>query len=322
MYTTPSDYHSITGKRKAGDDFDFKQSARFHPYTITFKKPQQNEHLISEWKNKNDYILNITGRFGHEKCLLIFANDETSSEELFNQLNWPTKINDIEFDIKIPRVSPSIYSLVIEQFFNNWNIENIFQDLKTLYPTLIKLTRMYSFNNKPLNLVRADFCSLQQVRNLLEYGRITISHMKNFVKQYHPPAKINKYHPYNNSCQNEIKCVNCGQDHYAGHSACPEVLQIRRQINQNQKEKRAQLLINLEQDQHNHYFNNNQSFPPLMSASTHHQQQFEERLISQVIEVEKKVDNIKNVANELETIIFETILPAIKAIQECSFINT
>ncbi|CAF4585025.1 unnamed protein product, partial [Rotaria sp. Silwood2] len=54
MYTTPSDYHSITGKRKAGDDFDFKQSARFHPYTITFKKPQQNEHLISEWKNKND----------------------------------------------------------------------------------------------------------------------------------------------------------------------------------------------------------------------------------------------------------------------------
>ncbi|CAF4896940.1 unnamed protein product, partial [Rotaria sp. Silwood2] len=54
-----------------------------------------------------------------------------------------------------------------------------------------------------------------------------------------------------------------------------------------------------------------------MSASTHHQQQFEERLISQVIEVEKKVDNIKNVANE-----FETILPAIKAIQECSFINT
>ncbi|CAF4843734.1 unnamed protein product, partial [Rotaria sp. Silwood2] len=69
--------------------------------------------------------------------------------------------------------------------------------------------------------------------------------------------------------------------------------------------------------QHNHYFNNNQSFPPLMPASTHHQQQFEERLISQVIEIEKKVDNIKNVPNELET-----ILPAIKAIQECSFINT
>ncbi|CAF4696588.1 unnamed protein product, partial [Rotaria sp. Silwood2] len=83
-------------------------------------------------------------RFGHEKCLLIFTNDETSFEELFNQLNWPTEINDIEFDITIPRVSPSIYSLVIQQFFNNWNIEDIFQGLKTLYPTLIKLTRMYS----------------------------------------------------------------------------------------------------------------------------------------------------------------------------------
>ncbi|CAF4777630.1 unnamed protein product [Rotaria sp. Silwood2] len=132
MYTTPSDYHSITGKRKAGDDFDFKQSARFHPYTITFTKPQQNEHLISEWKNKNDYILNITGRFGHEKCLLIFANDETSSEELFNQLNWPTKINDIEFDIKIPRVSPSVYSLVIQQVFQQLEYCKHFSRFKNL----------------------------------------------------------------------------------------------------------------------------------------------------------------------------------------------
>ncbi|CAF2830813.1 unnamed protein product [Rotaria sp. Silwood2] len=256
MQSTPPSNHTITETTKASDYKVLKQSSKFPPYSITFKRSSQDEQvtdrkllelLLVEWKDKNNYVPDITGRFGHGKCLLIFANDETSFEELFNQQNWPTKINDCEFDLK----------------FHDWNIEEVFEDLKTLYPTLIKLTRMYSFNNKPLNLVRADFCSLQQVKKLLDDGRITIGHMKNLVKQYHPPEKISKCmkcyshhhitnectsqvqlcircgldHPYNNNCQNEIKCINCGQDHYAGHSACPEVQQIRRQISQNQREK-------------------------------------------------------------------------------------
>ncbi|CAF3615143.1 unnamed protein product [Rotaria sp. Silwood1] len=352
MQSTLQSNHTITETTKASDYKVLKQSSKFPPYSITFKRSPQDEQvtdrkllelLLVEWKDKNNYVPDITGRFGHGKCLLIFANDETSFEELFNQQNWPTKINDL----------------------------------------------------------RADFCSLQQVKKLLDDGRITIDHMKNLVKQYHPPAKISKCmkcyshhhstnectsqvqlcircsldHPYNNNCQNEIKCINCGQDHYAGHSACPEVQQIRRQISQNQREKRTQLLINLEQDQQLHYNNNNQSFPQLPSTSiqqqqqqpqryssqpqtyasilqaqTQHQQQphkndrnhvyienilttfsnkieyrlqqFEERLINQVIEVEKIVDNLKSTTCELETVIFETILPSIKAIQECSFVNT
>ncbi|CAF3845006.1 unnamed protein product [Rotaria magnacalcarata] len=186
---------------------------------------------------------------------------------------------------------------------------------------------MFSFNNKPLSLVRVDFNSIKQVKKLLEDERITMGHMKNLVKQYHPPAKIN---------------------HYAGHSACPEVQEIRRQINQNQREKRTQLLINLEQDQQLHYNNNNQSFPPLPSTSIQQKQhkndrnniyieniltslsnkieyrlqQFEDRLINQVIEVEKIMDKLKSTTSELEAFIFETILPSIKPIQECSFINT
>ncbi|CAF4285376.1 unnamed protein product [Rotaria sp. Silwood2] len=286
MQSTPPSNHTITGTTKASDYKVLKQISKFPPYSITFKRSSQDEQVTDR-------------RFEHGKYLLIFVNDETSFEELFNQQNWPTKINDCEFDLKISRALPSIYSLVIQQFFNSWNFEDVFEDLKTLYPTLIKLTRMYSFNNKPLKLVRADFCSLQQVKKLLDDGRITIGHMKNLVKPYHSPAKISKGmkcyshhhttnectsqvqlcircgldHPYNNNCQNEIKCINCSQDHYAGHSACPEVQQIRRQISQNQREKRTQLLINLEQDQQLHYNNNNQSFPQLPSTSIQQQQQ-------------------------------------------------
>ncbi|CAF5116202.1 unnamed protein product [Rotaria sp. Silwood1] len=152
MQSTLQSNHTITETTKASDYKVLKQSSKFPPYSITFKRSPQDEQvtdrkllelLLVEWKDKNNYVPDITGRFGHGKCLLIFANDETSFEELFNQQNWPTKINDCEFDLKIPRVLPSIYSLVIQQFFNSWNIEGVFEDLKTLYPTLIKLTRMY-----------------------------------------------------------------------------------------------------------------------------------------------------------------------------------
>ncbi|CAF1303861.1 unnamed protein product [Rotaria magnacalcarata] len=104
--------HTIAGTTTSDNNIS-KQNAKFPPYIINFKKSQQNgqvtdrkliEHLILEWKSKNNYVLNITGRFGHEKCLLIIANDETSFEELFNQQNWPIKINDSECDLKMPRV--------------------------------------------------------------------------------------------------------------------------------------------------------------------------------------------------------------------------
>ncbi|CAF3828522.1 unnamed protein product, partial [Rotaria sp. Silwood1] len=43
MSTTPSKNHSTIGTKKSVDDVGFKQSARFPPYTIIFRKPQQNE---------------------------------------------------------------------------------------------------------------------------------------------------------------------------------------------------------------------------------------------------------------------------------------
>ncbi|CAF2085250.1 unnamed protein product [Rotaria magnacalcarata] len=138
-----------------------------------------------KWKNKNGSGLDITGRFGHEKWILIFANNETTVEELFDRHKWPDKIADNEFELKVPRIFPAAYSLVIQQFYDSWNIN---------------------------------------------------------------------------------------EDHYAGHSECPEVQQIRRQIGQNHKIKRTQLLINKEQDQHLSYDFNKQKFPPLPSSPMQQQQ--------------------------------------------------
>lgn len=388
---------------------DTNQLKSFPPYSIIPKNallPDQCtdrkliEHLILEWKKKNGIDLDITGRFGHDSCLLIFANNESSFEELYCRSKWPDKLHNVEFNVKAPRIFPAAYSVIIQQFFSNWNIGEVLDELKTTYPSIINITRMKSNNNKPLNLVRADFCSLAQCKKILNDGKITIGHMKNPVKQYYPPVKINKCmkcfshqhntrectslvqlcircgtdHPFNNDCQNEIKCANCGQDHYAGHSSCTEVQQIRKQISQNQKIKRAQLLINQEQMQHSQYKHSDHLFPPIPTTpvrttqgpnqhqqrsqpqsylaavqsnkqqtwNKNHQQsnhienilsaftnkiefrlqQLEERLVNQVIELDKKIDNLKTSSDEIETIVYEMILPAIKSIQRFCLNNT
>jgi hypothetical protein len=115
------------------------QNTTFPPYSLILKNSKHNEHytdrklieqFILEWNNKNGFELNITGRFDHEKCLLIFANDNTTFEELFDQHKWPDKIADIEYDFKVPRIFPAAYSIVIHQFFINLNINEVLQEVK------------------------------------------------------------------------------------------------------------------------------------------------------------------------------------------------
>ncbi|CAM4858322.1 unnamed protein product [Rotaria socialis] len=170
IQSSPPNISKLTRTTITSDSMEIVHKTAFPPYSITLKNSQHNEqltdcklveHLILEWKNKNRSELDITGRFGHEKRILIFANNETTFEELLDQHKWPDKIADDEFELKVLRIFPSAYSLVIQQFYNGWNINEVQDELKIIYSSLIKLTKMHSFNNKPLNLVRADFCSLE-----------------------------------------------------------------------------------------------------------------------------------------------------------------
>jgi Mg2+ and Co2+ transporter CorA len=47
-------------------------------------------------------------------------------------------------------------------------------------------------------------------------------------------------------------------------------------------------------------------------------QQLEERLINHVVEIDKKIDNLKHNTSELETVIYDKLLPAIKTLQTYS----
>ncbi|CAF3701115.1 unnamed protein product [Rotaria sp. Silwood1] len=245
------------------------------PLSLKFKDELKSNdrqlinELITWWKKQHNKDLNITGRFGYNKCLLLFANDVDTFDDIIQKSHWPKKIQQLDYEIKLPRVFPPSYSLVVQQFPKNWNELETAEELKERYPSLIKLTRMYGRNNTKLNSVRVDFHTLQQVQVLLQDKVINISQMKLPVKTYYQPIRVKKcmkcfshdhntnyctnqqlcircgqQHSLTNNCQNEIRCANCKQKHFAGHPFCPIVQQKRKQLVEQQKINRSKLLIN------------------------------------------------------------------------------
>ena len=58
------------------------------------------EELVKEWKHKNDKNINIIERFGFRQALVIFARNSCTFDDLLNKLQWPNKLDELEFKIK------------------------------------------------------------------------------------------------------------------------------------------------------------------------------------------------------------------------------
>lgn len=272
----------------------------FPPITLEFSVKHDKsdreliEELIKEWKLKNNKEINIIGRFGFKHVLLIFARDLSTLDDLLSKPQWPIRINNMEFKLKFPTRLPNSYSLVIRDFQSSWKEVEITEDLREAHSSLLKLTRLVARNGKPLNVVRADFASSMDVKQLLDIGEINLNHMKLQVRPYFSPIRINKcrkcfkhdhnaaqctskqlcircgqHHSFENECRNEIKCVNCQQPHYSGHSSCPVVQQKRKIIADEQKMHRVQMLMQQQQS----FEYNKEAFPTLSpqlnNRSTH-----------------------------------------------------
>ena len=122
----------------------------------------------------------------------MFANDSSSFESLISPTRWPQTLKDIEIEIHPPRQLPAAYSLVIQRFHRNWSEDEWLSELQQHYASLYKITRMRIKDGTPLNAVRADFRSIDEVRTLLKTGKMYIGSMINPVKPYYAPIRINK----------------------------------------------------------------------------------------------------------------------------------
>lgn len=148
-------------------------ATKIPPITIKFESGNVGSDreigadLIDSWQNSHNRRLSVTVRFGHMQCLLVFANDCNTFEDLLEQPRWPALLKGAQFKIQFPRILPSEYSIVIRQFHKNWVESEVEEELRAEHPTLVKLTRMFVKEGTPLNLVRADFKSISQVKQLL-----------------------------------------------------------------------------------------------------------------------------------------------------------
>ena len=301
-----------------------------------------------------------------------------------DQSHWPPLLKVLKIKFQLPRTLPSEYSIVIRQFHKNWIEREVEQEMRTDYPSLVKLTRMFVKEDTPLNLVRADFHSISQVKQLLLKQVICIGQLEHPIKPYHSPVRIEKcrkchshdhtsatcqapqrcmrcsqQHSFKDGCNNEIKCANCGQSHYAGHSACPHVQKKRREIADKNAQNRAQLLVRASQMGRHQYQYAEQEFPTIRIPSdatppTKRQEQhnsnyanaviqksgptkvqrsidsveqmlssclanieqrlreFETRLLSQVCDIERKIDMRAESVASMESAVYDLILPSIR----------
>ena len=86
------------------------QQYDYPPISIKFKNQPQHmdrqliNELIEEWRKQHNRDLNIIGRFGYNKSLLVFASSAEAFDDMTHKTNWPEKINESEYEIKLPRI--------------------------------------------------------------------------------------------------------------------------------------------------------------------------------------------------------------------------
>lgn len=148
----------------------------FPPFIVKFQGNQQSsikditDDLVSKWKNQNGIDLMITARFSHMQSLLIFPDDSSTFESLIDPNRWPKELKDSQITVNTPRQLPLDYSLIIQQFHRNWNEKEWLLELQQRYVSLFKITRMRIKDGAPLNAVRADFKSIDEVKTLIRSG--------------------------------------------------------------------------------------------------------------------------------------------------------
>jgi hypothetical protein len=101
------------------------QECDIPPISLKFKNELQStdrqliNELITTSKIQHKKDLNIIGWFGYNKCLLVFAKDVDTFDDIVQESRWPEKIQESEYEIKLPRVFPPSFLLVVQHFPKN-----------------------------------------------------------------------------------------------------------------------------------------------------------------------------------------------------------
>ena len=174
-----------------------------------------------------------------------FGGNDTQSKMLFESGAWLTSICGLEFKATFPSRIPTSNSILVTRVPREWHVDSVRPLIAQRYPSTVQVARIFR-DGQPINRIRVDFRSNEDVQKILQCSRISIDSIRYPAVAYTPLARIDRCfrcqqfghravncsheskcykcgenHEYNRDCGNAVKCSNCDGQHMADSPECP-----------------------------------------------------------------------------------------------------
>ncbi|CAF4646630.1 unnamed protein product, partial [Rotaria socialis] len=239
----------------------------FQPFIIRFssgkvKEKQAAQELVKHYKDIQHTDMSIAHiRQSTLKCqqndydLLIYVKDSLSFITLFDQQNWPKKIDGMDFTFPSTPSFPPQLAFIIKNVDLQMNMDDFTNEVKTTYPEIHNVIRLKNKFQNNIKLIKIEILSSMKREEILNKGKIIVQSMTYDVEAYLAPADvlicskcmgIGHFRRQcteadetckvcgtscpdlrQHKCSTVIKCIHCDGDHHSNALKCPIVKSYR-----------------------------------------------------------------------------------------------
>lgn len=219
----------------------------FAPFHVTFKSNVKDKTVIEEIVNhakEHNSILKIAAyrhKIGDNKySLLIFVENIDSFCFLNIDSNWPKRLVNAEFSIKMPSIPPQLCLILLNVSLNvEW--EDFVIDLKDQFPDVVNVIRLKNRNQRPVPTVKIELTCAATRESILQHKYMNVGYISYKVVEYLAPMQVlicgncceighfQKNCPLkneticktcgdkcidikNHECSGQLKCIRCGEN--------------------------------------------------------------------------------------------------------------
>ena len=105
--------------------------------------------------------------------LIVLANDSSTYEMLFESSSWLTPICGLPFKVTLPSRIPTSYSILVNRVPREWHVDSVRPLITQRYLSIVQVARIFR-DGQPINRIRVDFRSNDDVQKILQCSQISI----------------------------------------------------------------------------------------------------------------------------------------------------
>ncbi|CAF1539128.1 unnamed protein product [Rotaria sordida] len=281
----------------------------FSPFIIKFNQEVDESSVIKYILNHYGATYNVNARLaGHR---LKQKKNYCCSSMIVNHLpyctmikNGKTTINSLVYDKIAPTHLPSQFSILIRNVLPlEKNVNELIDDFKQDYPSIVNALRIFNKNISLTTLVRLDISCITTINELLNKKYIYVNNVRLLTAEYLGPAKVlictkcfkrGHFRSTCNSkldtcrvcgkevadinqhkldCNNKRCCVRCSGDHKSNDNRCPEVKEYRALLTKALLTRsETTFLQQQQQNKSSNYWFNDREFPVLNGYQDNYRQ--------------------------------------------------